>query len=118
MPRQARIDAPEALHHIICRGVNRVAKLFKMRPREILNSGKQPERVRARSQLCYWAVKELGMNGTAVARLLGIIQSSVSRAVRRRERLAIDSGYSMEGEGNAQNHGRPLLLNGRWFLCT
>ncbi len=23
MPRQSRIDAPEALHHIICRGIER-----------------------------------------------------------------------------------------------
>ena len=77
--------------------VDRVAKLFKMRPEEILSPGKQPERVRARSLVCYWAVKELGINGTAVAKLLGIIQSSVSRAVRRGERLALDNGYSLEG---------------------
>jgi len=77
--------------------VDRVAKLFRMRPEEIVSPGKQPGRVRARSLVCYWAVKELGMNGTAVARLLGIIQSSVSRAVRRGERLALDNGYSLEG---------------------
>ena len=34
------------------------------------------------------------MNGTTVARLLDIIQSSVSRAVRRGERLALGNGYS------------------------
>jgi putative transposase len=28
MPRQARIDAPGALHHIICRGIER-RKIFK-----------------------------------------------------------------------------------------
>lgn len=61
--------------------VDRVAKLFKMRSDELLSPGKQPQRVRARSLVCYWAVKELGINGTAVASLLGIIQSSVSRAV-------------------------------------
>ena len=27
MPRKARIDAPEALHHIICRGIER-RKIF------------------------------------------------------------------------------------------
>jgi putative transposase len=81
--------------------VDWVAKLFRMRAGEILSSGKQPERVRARSLVCYWAVKELGINSTAVARLLGIIQSSVSRAVRREERLALDNRYSLEGQGNA-----------------
>ena len=79
--------------------VDRVAQLFKMRPEEILSPGKQPERVRARSLVCYWAVKQLGMNGTVVARLLGIIQSSVSRAVRHGERLVLDKGNSLEGRG-------------------
>ena len=65
--------------------------------RPLCPSGKQPERVRAKSLVCYWATKELGMNGTAVAKLLGIIQSSVSRAVRRGERLVLDNGYSLEG---------------------
>jgi len=77
--------------------VDRVAKLFTMRAEEILSPGKQPERVRARSLVCYWAIKELGINGTAVSKLLGIIQSSVSRAIRRGERLALDNRYSLEG---------------------
>jgi putative transposase len=81
--------------------VDRVAKLFKMRSEEILSPGKQPQRVRARSLVCYWAVKELGINGTVVASLLGIIQSSVSRAVGRGERLALENRYSLEGERNA-----------------
>lgn len=81
--------------------VDRVAKLFKMRSEEILNPGKQPQRVRARSLVCYWAVKDLGMNGTEVATLLGIIQSSVSRATRRGEKLALDNQYSLGVNRNA-----------------
>jgi len=77
--------------------VDRVARLFTMRPEEILSPSKEPERVRARSLVCYWAVRELGIDGTAVAKLLGIIQSSVSRAVRRGERLALENRYSLEG---------------------
>jgi putative transposase len=76
--------------------VDRVAQLFKMRQQEILIPGKQPERVSARSLVCYWAVKELGMNGTAVAKLLGIIQSPVSRAVQRGEKFALDNQYNLE----------------------
>ena len=83
------------------RVVDRVAKLFKMRSEEILNPGKQPQLVRARSLVCYWAVKELGMNGTEVATLLGIIQSSVSRAIRRGEKLALDNQYSLGVHRNA-----------------
>ena len=72
-----------------------------MKPEEILSPGKNPERVRARILVCYWAVNELGINGTVVARFLGIIQSSVSRAVRCGEILTLDNGYSLEGKRNA-----------------
>jgi len=52
------------------------SRIFILRE-EILKPGKQPKRARARSPVCYWAVKELGMtNGTAFARSSGIIQSS------------------------------------------
>jgi len=73
--------------------------IFHERPEgaeEILRPGKQPERLRARSLACYWAVKELGMNGTAVAKSLRLIQSSVSRAVQRGEKLALENHYSLE----------------------
>lgn len=78
------------------RVVERVAELFEMKRDEILRPGKQPERVRARSLVCYWAVKELGIRGTVVAKLLGIVQSAVSRAVRRGEKLALDQRWSLD----------------------
>jgi len=62
-----------------------------------VSPGKQPQQVRARSLVCYRAVKEPGINRAAIARLLGIIQSSVSRGVRRGERLVLDNRYSLEG---------------------
>ena len=52
---------------------------FLMKPREILFPGKQAQRVKARSLLCYWAVKEPGISTTSVANKLGMHQSSVSR---------------------------------------
>ena len=78
------------------RVVQRVAELFKMKRDEILAPGKQPERVKARSLVCYWAVKALGMNGTEVAQLLGVTQSSVSRAVQRGEKLAVERRWSVD----------------------
>jgi REP element-mobilizing transposase RayT len=68
--------------------VERVADLFGMEAKELLVPGKQPRRVEARSLLCYWAVKELGIRGTWVAEKLGITQPGVSKAVRRGEQLA------------------------------
>jgi len=74
-----------------------VAKLFEMKPEQILSPGKQPNRVRARSLVCYWAVRELGMRGTTVAKMLGTIQTSVSRAVQRGEKLAHTNHWDLEG---------------------
>jgi len=38
--------------------------MFDMDAQEILLTGKQSLRVKVRSLVCYWAVKELGMAGT------------------------------------------------------
>jgi len=69
------------------RVVKKVAEIFNMEPREIWKPGNQPLRVKARSMVCYWAVRELGMSGTSVGQLLGLGQPAVSRAVRRGEKL-------------------------------
>ncbi len=78
------------------RVVGRVANLFKMKRDEILRPGKQPKKVRARSLVCYWAVKAVGMNGTEVATLLGMAQSSVSRGVQRGEKLALNRRWRLD----------------------
>jgi REP element-mobilizing transposase RayT len=70
--------------------VDRVARLFSLRPSQVLSSAKQPQRVKARSLLCYWAVKELEMHGADVARRLKVTKSTVSRAVARGEKIAAD----------------------------
>ncbi len=46
--------------------------------------------------MIFWAVKELGLSGTSIAQKLGTTQSSVSRAVQRGERLAIDEELVFE----------------------
>ncbi len=174
MPRQVGIDAPGALHHIICRGIERrdifqddvdrqtfvdqlghvltetstpcyAWALIPNHFHPLLRTGGMPRATvmrrlwtgyavifnrrhrrhgslfqkRYKSNLCQedpyllklvryiqlnpvrakiiTTLKELGMNGTAVGRLLGITQSSVSRAGRRGERVALDNRYSLEG---------------------
>ncbi len=77
------------------------AELFEISANDILASGKQPRRVHARSLLCYWAVRELGLKNTEVAEKLGIGQPAVSRAVVRGEKLAQDKGYSLKDARNA-----------------
>jgi len=70
--------------------VDRVAKTFELKPKEVLSNIKQRSRVKARSLLSYWAVKELKMTGADVARRLKMSKSAVSRAVVRGEKIASD----------------------------
>jgi putative transposase len=76
--------------------VDRVATLFLLRPDELLSSSKQPQRVKARSLLCYWAAKELEIGGADIARRLKISQSAVSRAVVRGERIAAEMDLKLK----------------------
>ena len=68
--------------------VKRVAESYQLEGKEVMTPGKQPHRVKARSLLCYWAVRELGMSCTAVAEKVGITQPGVSKAVERGKELA------------------------------
>jgi len=74
----------------IDRVVEKAAEVFGMASSEIRKAGNQPLRVKARSLVCYWAVRELGMSGASVSKLLGIGQPAVSRAIVRGEKLAQD----------------------------
>jgi hypothetical protein len=44
----------------------------------------------------FWAVKELGLSGTSLARKLGTTQPSVNRSLQRGEKLAIDEQLEFE----------------------
>jgi putative transposase len=67
--------------------VERVSNVFELKAEQILGSGKQPRRVRARSILCFYAVKKLLMSGTEVAERVKMSKSAVSRAADRGERI-------------------------------
>lgn len=85
----------QAQGYNIDRVVEKVAKVFKIDPVEVLKPGNQPLRAKARSLVCYWAVRELGMSGTSVSVLLGVGQPAVSRAVVRGEKLAQDMNLNL-----------------------
>ena len=74
----------------VAKVVERVAKLFELKPEQVLSSSKQPQRVKARGLICYWAVKELEIGGADIARRLKISQSAVSRSVAGGERIAAE----------------------------
>ena len=63
--------------------IERVAEASGMEAEQIRQPCKQPDRVRARSVVCYLAVSELGVTTVALSKELGICQSAVSKAVSR-----------------------------------
>ncbi len=56
----------------------------------MISAGKYPQRVRARSLLCYWGARELGMTTVALAEKVNLAQPTVSQAVSRGEKIAED----------------------------
>jgi REP element-mobilizing transposase RayT len=78
--------------------LRRASEVFGVPIKAITSGGKQPARVRARSLVAFWAVRELGMNGTLVGRKIGLSQSAVSRAVQRGEQISENLAISLEND--------------------
>lgn len=74
---------------------DRVGEIYRMDPRYILSRGRQSRRVDARSLVCYWAVRELGMALTELARNFAMSPSAISYAVERGEVIATDNNYQL-----------------------
>ena len=81
--------------------LERVAQLSGLEIDQILKASKQPARLFARSLLCYWAIRELGMTAVAVSKLLGISQPAVTRAAYRGDAIAADNNLKLIEKLNA-----------------
>ena len=46
----------------------RVAEIFGIEKDQVVVAGKQPNRVRARSVLAYWTIRDMGMTATEVSK--------------------------------------------------
>ena len=57
--------------------------------------GKYRRIVEVRSLLCYWAVRELGVPMSSLARKLGISIPSISESVTRGQKIASEIGCSL-----------------------
>ncbi|MFQ6079834.1 MAG: helix-turn-helix domain-containing protein, partial [Thermodesulfobacteriota bacterium] len=71
-----------------------VTELYQIDRGDLYSRSRQKRLAEARSLLCYWAIRELGMSGTDLARRLGTTQPAVVYAVRRGEKLAKEKGYT------------------------
>jgi len=95
-------EALERKYHLKAKGfdfeklVGRVGRLMGLKSDEVLAAGKYKKVIAARSIVCFWAVRELGMSQTQLARILRISQPAVSMAVIRGEKLAKNHKFSIE----------------------
>ncbi len=74
----------------------RVAEIFDIEKDQVVVAGKQPDRVRARGVLAYWAIRDLGLTATEVGKYLGLSKSAVSRAATRGQKLIVDQFLSLK----------------------
>jgi hypothetical protein len=78
---------------ILCREAferltKRVAKLFEISPKELLSGGKHAKTVKARSVVCYWGDRELGISTIELSKKMNISQPTASRSVVRGQKIA------------------------------
>lgn len=79
----------------------RVAKLLGIKPEEVTACDKSPQTVRARSLLCFWAHRKLGMSTVEIAGILNMSQPAISRSSRRGEKIARENRFELTNNGNA-----------------
>ena len=74
---------------------NRVAYLLDMDTAAVWASGRYRHIVKARSLLCYWAVRELGTSMALLSKMLNISIAAVSKSVVRGEKIAGDMNLKL-----------------------
>jgi hypothetical protein len=75
--------------------VERVALAFSLDISEVLTPGRYPMTVKARSVLCYWATRELGITTVELSKRLRVSQPTVSQSVKRGEKIAAEAGLEI-----------------------
>ena len=74
----------------------RVAEIFGIEKDQVVVAGKQRDRVRARSVLANWTIRDLGLTATEVGKYLGLSKSAVSRAATGDQKLIVDQSLSLK----------------------
>jgi len=68
----------------------RVLAIYRIDRDELYSKSRQKVRADARSVFCYWAVRELGVAGTQMAKRLRMSQPGIAYAVKKGERIVRD----------------------------
>jgi len=85
----------KAMGHNFDTVVDRVAKVLGMNRSEVLSSGRQPHKVKARSLLCFWASRKLGISMVQLSKRLKISPPTVSQSATRGEKIAKENNLKL-----------------------
>jgi len=77
--------------------VGQVATLFGLDKNIVTRQGRYPDTVEARSVLCYWATRELGISTLELSKRLGISQPTASQSAKRGERIVKEKQLKVMG---------------------
>ena len=80
----------------LARIAERVSEVLGMDRDEVFSKGRQSRKVKARSLLCFWAARELGISHTALAKVLEMSVAGVGFAAERGESIAKEGDYFLE----------------------
>ena len=73
----------------------RVAEVMGIKPDQVIAFGKSPQTVKAKSLLCFWVHRKLGMSTVEIARILKMGQPAVSRSSKRGEIIERENGFEL-----------------------
>jgi len=74
---------------------SKVCDIMHLEKFNIWATGKERIRVKARSLLCYWAVRDIGITMAELSRRLNLSLSGISLSVKRGERIIQEKGYKL-----------------------
>ena len=75
--------------------VDRVSDLMGLERDEVISPGKYKKVVQARSVVCYWAMREIGISQDVLAQKFAISQPAISMAVKRGEQVVNRNNFSL-----------------------
>ena len=83
--------------------VGRVLGLFGLTFNELLTGGKQRKMAQARSVVCYWGTRELGISAVWIAKKLNIASSTASESAMRGRQIVEEHGWKLLEDDKSEN---------------
>ena len=75
--------------------IERVSEVLGIAPAQVTAAGKCRDTVRARSLLCYWAVRECGISMASLSKRLEVSSAAIGQSVKRGEKIASEYGLKL-----------------------